>query len=137
MESKEKRKSSLAGDSFWWAFSPTRDLSSTPTRDLSSTPKGKEDEETFLTPRSRLSRSTSYSSMDAFASAKTTFSRCSSMSRIELPDFQKRRLIIQEFRHCEGWPFGLCRRALLLPPLPKSPSDSWSWRKIPRGIKVL
>lgn len=137
MESKEKRKSSLAGDSFCWAFSPRRDLCMTP-KGMEGKGGNQQDEareEIFLTPRSRLSRSTSLSSMDAFSSAKTTFSRCSSMSRIDFPDYRRRRLIIQELRHCEGWPFGLCKRVLLLPPLPKSPSDSWSWRKSTRMVK--
>ena len=28
-----------------------------------------------------------------------------------------------------NWPVGLCRKALLVPPLPKSPSYSWTWKK--------
>ncbi|XP_021861067.1 uncharacterized protein [Spinacia oleracea] len=50
----------------------------------------------------------------------------------------KRRSIIQEVCHCEGWPFGLCRKTLLLPPLPKSPSESWSWCKtFPKTVKAI
>uniref|UniRef100_A0A7N1A9R7 Uncharacterized protein n=1 Tax=Kalanchoe fedtschenkoi TaxID=63787 RepID=A0A7N1A9R7_KALFE len=40
-------------------------------------------------------------------------------------------LLLQELPGCEGWPFGLLRKVLLLPPLPTSPSDSWSWTKKP------
>ncbi|PKA55464.1 hypothetical protein AXF42_Ash006666 [Apostasia shenzhenica] len=38
------------------------------------------------------------------------------------------------FKQCEGWPFGLWRRrpppvVVVLPPLPRSPADSWTWHK--------
>ncbi|XP_050363622.1 uncharacterized protein LOC126782424 isoform X2 [Argentina anserina] len=75
--------------------------------------------------------SSAAASRDMFLSVKTSLSRCSSLDGFEFNfnDFQKRQSIIQQLCHCEGWPFGLCRKAVLLPPLPKSPSDSWTWRK--------
>lgn len=137
MESKNKRKSSNIGmDSFYWALSPAAG-------DSIITPKAEkrnknvdEDGEEFFSAASRLSRCSSATSLDAFVSAKTCLSRCSSLSRIDFQDFGKQRSIILEFIHCEGWPFGLCRKALLLPPLPKSPADSWLWRKSGRMIKI-
>ncbi|KAK1264141.1 hypothetical protein QJS04_geneDACA021722 [Acorus gramineus] len=48
----------------------------------------------------------------------------------------RKQSVIEEFRNCEGWPFGLCRRAVLLPPLPSSPSDSWTWRRRTRTMKM-
>ncbi|KAH7523604.1 hypothetical protein FEM48_Zijuj06G0029500 [Ziziphus jujuba var. spinosa] len=80
-----------------------------------------------------LTDSFSAASRDAFLSVKTSFSRTPSLNGLEFIDFQ-RRSIIQELCHCEGWPFGLCRKAVLLPPLPKSPSESWSWSK---GTKII
>ncbi|XP_010530365.1 PREDICTED: uncharacterized protein LOC104806945 [Tarenaya hassleriana] len=75
-------------------------------------------------------------SKEAYVSARTEISCCSSLMMMEfenpwkmyLKEF-KERSVIQEFCHCEGWPFGLARKAVLLPPLPKSPAESWSWRK--------
>ncbi|KAL0360811.1 UNVERIFIED_CONTAM: hypothetical protein Sradi_3765600 [Sesamum radiatum] len=85
---------------------------------------GDEREELFSA-GSRLSRCSSATSFDAFVSVKTRFSRSSSLNRIDFQDF-RRRSVILDLLHCEGWPFGLCRKALLLPPPLKSPSDSWS-----------
>lgn len=114
MESKSRRKSSnIWVDSFDWAVSPA---------------------EEFLSAGSRLSRCSSVTSLDAFATAKTCLSRCSSLSRNEFQHYDRQRSIILEFIHCQGWPFGLCRKALLLPPLPKSPADSWLWSKSCRII---
>ncbi|CAA0819642.1 Unknown protein [Striga hermonthica] len=140
MESKSKRKSGIGIESFNWALSPgAGDY-------FKTTPKsfvenynanlGEVNGDEFRSANSRLSRCSSDTSFDAFASARTCFSRCSSMSRITDNDFLSgdRRSIILELVRCEGWPFGLCRKALLLPPLPKSPADSWSWRK---GRKVI
>ncbi|XP_059638284.1 uncharacterized protein LOC132280167 [Cornus florida] len=152
MEAKERRKASFTMDnSFCWVLSST-------TGDLFITPKavqqkenGDDDEgkEDFLSVKSCLSRCSSATTMEAFFSVKTNFSRCSSLNRLDFQDlwnclsfngldFQdfRRRSIIQELRHCEGWPFGLCRKALLLPPLPKSPSESWTWRKHGRIVKL-
>ncbi|KAL2929966.1 DNA polymerase III subunit alpha [Bienertia sinuspersici] len=78
---------------------------------------------------------------EAFFSVKTNFNCCSSLKGLEFAENRwsvskvldsseiRRRAIIQEVCHCEGWPFGLCRKALLLPPSPKSPSEYWSWCK--------
>ncbi|KAL3514491.1 hypothetical protein ACH5RR_027208 [Cinchona calisaya] len=140
MEYKIRRKSGLTVDSFSWALSPeTRQLFTTPKPMQVMQQKGNDDEplDDFFSPCSCLSRCSSVSSsVGAFASAKTTFTRSSSLSRIDFQDFWRRRLIIQELSHCQGWPFGLCRKALLLPPLPKSPSDSWLWRKSGRVIRI-
>ncbi|XP_027149521.1 uncharacterized protein LOC113749852 [Coffea eugenioides] len=137
MESKISRNSGLTVDNFSWALSPE-------TRELFVTPKpmhqkGNDDEpmDDYFSPHSRLSRCSTVSSMGAFASAKTAFTRSSSLGRIDFQDFWRRHSIIQELSHCQGWPFGLCRKALLLPPLPKSPSDSWLWRKSTGVIKIL
>ncbi|KAI3460248.1 hypothetical protein Pfo_016911 [Paulownia fortunei] len=136
MESKSRRKSSIGIDSFCWAVSPAAGDSVVAPKAVRRDGSGGEDGEEFLSAGSRLSRCSSATSFGAFVSAKTCFSRCSSLNRIDFHDFGKRRSIILEFIHCEGWPFGLCRKALLLPPLPKSPADSWSWRKSGRMIKI-
>ncbi|CAI0557363.1 unnamed protein product [Linum tenue] len=74
---------------------------------------------------------------EEFFTVKTNLlSRCSSLSRVEFPSFHRRVSILQELCHCQGWPFGLCRKAVLLPPLPKSPSDSWLWRKGTRSARL-
>ncbi|CAM8883503.1 unnamed protein product [Rhodiola kirilowii] len=43
--------------------------------------------------------------------------------------WKKQVMLLEELLGCEGWPFGLLRKVVLLPPLPSSPSDSWSWTK--------
>ncbi|KAH6755710.1 hypothetical protein C2S52_010123 [Perilla frutescens var. hirtella] len=135
MESKSKRKSSsIAIDSYNWALSPAAGGYSNAA--VAGNENGADNAEEFFSAGSRLSRCSSAASFDAFFSAKTCFSRCSSMSRIDFQDFDKRRSIILELIHCQGWPFGLCRKALLLPPLPKSPADSWLWTKSGRIIKI-
>ncbi|XP_031119458.1 uncharacterized protein LOC116022740 [Ipomoea triloba] len=133
MESKIKRKTSITWDKFGWAFSPAAG-------DLFTTAKAapapaEEEEDEFMSVGTHLSRCSSAGSLEAFFSAKTTscLSRCSSLGRIEFPEYRRRSSIILEFSHCEGWPFGLCRKAVLLPPLPKSPSDSWLWRNKTTG----
>ncbi|CAN8320890.1 unnamed protein product [Cochlearia groenlandica] len=76
-------------------------------------------------------------SIEGYMTAKTEFSRCSSLKGIELENQWKtyyvneikKVSVIQELCHCQGWPFGLGRKAALLPPLPKPPAESWSWRK--------
>ncbi|CAH8367883.1 unnamed protein product [Eruca vesicaria subsp. sativa] len=80
---------------------------------------------------------TSELSVEAYMTAKTEFSRCSSLKGEELENQWKmyylngirKGSVIQELCHCQGWPFGLGRKAALLPPLPKSPAESWSWMK--------
>lgn len=89
--------------------------------------------EEFYSTGIRLSRCSSATSFDAFVSVKTHFSRSSSLNKIDFQELSKK----SEFLQCEGWPFGLCRRGLLLPPLPKSPPDSWSWRNSGRMVKLL
>lgn len=128
----------LMSDSFSWVYSPV-------TRELYITPKGIEQKEDmnrvdcegeeFLSVKSCFSCCSSAASRDVFVSVKSSFSRSSSLNGVDLKEFQ-RRSIIQEFCHCEGWPFGLCRKAVLLPPLPKSPSESWSWRKGTKTAKL-
>ncbi|CAA7048034.1 unnamed protein product [Microthlaspi erraticum] len=83
-------------------------------------------------------------SIEGYMTAKTEFSRCSSLKGAELENQWKmyyaneirKRSVIQELCHCQGWPFGLGRKAALLPPLPKSPAESWSWRK-PNRVSPL
>lgn len=135
MEKLRKKPSNLT-DSFSWVYSPI-------TRELYITKKGvepKEDDdgEEFISVNSCFSCSccSSAASRDVFLSVKTSFSRSSSFNGLDLLDFQ-RRSIIQELCHCEGWPFGLCRKAVLLPPLPKSPSESWSWRKGTKMVRTI
>ncbi|CAK9163679.1 unnamed protein product [Ilex paraguariensis] len=132
-EAKCRRKASFTVDSISWALSPTRGEFCIPPKAKQQKENTEKETEDFFSVKSCLSRCSSTSSMDAYVSVRTTFSRCSSLNRIDFPDF-RRRSIIREFSHCEGWPFGLCRKALLLPPLPKSPSESWSWRKKARMV---
>ncbi|KAF5190207.1 hypothetical protein FRX31_020206 [Thalictrum thalictroides] len=96
--------------------------------------QGDEERDVFLSVGSCLSRCSS-SSREAFFSAGSCLSRSSSVSKIELWDVKKRSML-QELCHCEGWPFGLYRKAILLPPLPKSPSESWLWRKGSKMVKT-
>ncbi|KAL2249630.1 uncharacterized protein LOC105166239 isoform X1 [Sesamum indicum] len=130
VESKLKRKSTVR-----WGLSPEAE-------ELMVTPKavqrhgccGDEREELFSA-ASRLSRCSSATSFDEFVSVKTRFSRSSSLNKIDFQDFSRRSVIL-DLLHCEGWPFGLCRKALLLPPPLKSPADSWSWKKSGRIVKI-
>ncbi|KAJ8438994.1 hypothetical protein Cgig2_012990 [Carnegiea gigantea] len=114
-------------------------------RRKSTTSKHEDEEpEDFMSVQSHFSLCSSCAAADseAFFSVKTNFSHCSSVKDMDLHESKwwawegfldsseiRRRAIIQEFCHCEGWPFGLCRKVLLLPPLPKSPSESWTWCK--------
>ncbi|KAL5558890.1 hypothetical protein UlMin_035101 [Ulmus minor] len=138
---KLRKKPIFLSDSFSWVYSPvTGELYLTPNggRQREKQEEDEEDDEVreeFLSVKSCLSCCSSGLSRDVFLSVKTSFSRCSSLSGFELNEFQ-RRSIIQQFCHCEGWPFGLGRKAVLLPPLPKSPSESWSWRKGTRMVKI-
>ncbi|KAJ4760987.1 Alanine racemase [Rhynchospora pubera] len=70
---------------------------------------------------------------EAFFSVKSNFSRCSSQGATASWDGNKGvttyRSALEEFRNLEGWPFGLCRQPLVLPPLPSMPADSWMWRR--------
>lgn len=131
MESKSKRKVGLTIDSFIWDDSPIerKEIQHAYAIDVEET-------DGFYSPCSHLSRCSSATTAEAFMSVKTNLSRCSSMSSIEFPMFKRRRSIIRELCHHQGWPFGLCRKALLVPPLPKSPSESWMWRKSTRLIKI-
>jgi len=141
---KLKHRTFVITDSFSWVYSPK-------TGELFIAPKpvrGKYDEgedgskegderEEYLSVGTCFSCCASDLSREqAFFSARTNFSRCSSLVGLEFQDFSKRS-IFQELCHCEGWPFGLCRKAVLLPPLPKSPSESWSWRKGARIVKAV
>ncbi|KAK4387548.1 hypothetical protein Sango_2361400 [Sesamum angolense] len=135
MESKSKRKSKIAIDSSSnWGLSPPAGVLVINTKAGNN---GGEDKEEYFTARSWLPRCSSDTSFDAFNSAITCFSRSSSLDRLDFQDLDsRRRSIIQDLVHCEGWPFGLCRKALLLPPLPKSPADSWSWSKSGKMVKT-
>lgn len=137
MEKLKRRHSNLA-DSFSWVYSPT-------TGEFYMTSKGgqrkedyddeDDDMEEFVTVGSCLSCCSTALSREAYYSIKSNFSRSSSLNGLDFQEFW-RRSIIRELCHCEGWPFGLGRKAVLLPPLPKSPSESWKWRKGSRIVKM-
>ncbi|XP_030537906.2 uncharacterized protein LOC115746325 isoform X1 [Rhodamnia argentea] len=125
---KRRRKVNFTTESFSFVFSPAMDeLSFTHRQDADH---DEHDKEEFLTVRSCFTccSSAATASRDEFMTVRTDFSRCSSLNEMMLQEM-RRRSIIQEFCNCEGWPFGLCRKLLLLPPLPKSPAESWSWRR--------
>ncbi|XP_057766318.1 uncharacterized protein LOC130986795 isoform X1 [Salvia miltiorrhiza] len=135
MESKCKRKSAVGIDTLRWALSPQHLLLARKgRRKLGSSGESREGSSSGA--GSRLSRCSSATSYDAFFSVKTHFSRSSSLNKIDFQDLSKQSIVIVELLRYQGWPFGLCKRALLLPPLPKSPSDSWSWRKSDRAATV-
>lgn len=135
---KQKLKASVLRHSFSWVYSPaTKELFVTeavaPQKRAEGDEKNDEGEE-FLSVKSCFSRCSSSPSGSAFYSVKTNLSRCSSFNDLHQSKHW-RRSVIEEFCHCEGWPFGLCRRAVLLPPLPKSPSESWLSRKMQPSTK--
>ncbi|XP_019152974.1 PREDICTED: uncharacterized protein LOC109149590 [Ipomoea nil] len=143
LESKLRQKMSLtSSENFCCDFSPAAGDLFIPAKAIMQQKlqgNNGEEREEFVSVGSHFSHSSSSTSgsMEAFVSAKTSFSRCSSLSRIDFPDFWRPGSNILQFTQCEGWPFGLCRRrALLLPPPPKSPSDSWKWRKTAGFIKL-
>lgn len=136
MELKCRRKTTITTDKFTWAFSPTTgDFFISARLRQKEEDQETEEREDFYSVASSLSSCSSATSFEAFVTAKTVFSQSSSLESIEFQDL-RRHSVIQELSDCEGWPFGLYRKALLLPPLPKSPSDSWSWRKSARIIKM-
>ncbi|PKU87296.1 uncharacterized protein LOC110115678 [Dendrobium catenatum] len=65
-----------------------------------------------------------------FFSVRSCFSRCSTGDE-EYCLSGRTAASEKWFRECEGWPFGLWRhrKVVVLPPLPKSPADSWTWHK--------
>ncbi|KAK8513858.1 hypothetical protein V6N13_005046 [Hibiscus sabdariffa] len=141
---KMKRRPSVMAESFSWGLSPsTGELIYTTSSKHSKRRDNDSEDDEFFSVGSCFSLCSSGASREAFMSTKSNFSLCSSLNKVDFPevwkfdleDFQ-RRSIIREFCHCEGWPFGLCRKAVLLPPLPKSPSESWSWRKGTRLAKT-
>nr|GMC48121.1 uncharacterized protein LOC109149590 [Ipomoea batatas]GMC56130.1 uncharacterized protein LOC109149590 [Ipomoea batatas] len=142
LESKFRQKMSLiTSENFCCDFSPAAGDLFIPAKAILMQQKlgnNGEEREEFVSVGSHFSHcsSSSSGSIEAFVSAKTSFSRCSSLSRIDFTDLWRRGSNIVQFSQCKGWPFGLCRRALLLPPLPKSPSDSWKWRKTAGFIKL-
>ncbi|PHT32512.1 hypothetical protein CQW23_28849 [Capsicum baccatum] len=139
MELKCRRKTTIATDKFTWAFSPTTEdlfISTRPRqKEEDNEDQEKEEREDFYSVASRLSPCSSATSFEGFVTARTIFSQSSSLDRIDFHD-PWRHSVIQELSDCKGWPFGLYRKALFLPPLPKSPSDSWSWRKSARMVKM-
>ncbi|KZV45191.1 hypothetical protein F511_11791 [Dorcoceras hygrometricum] len=133
MESKCKRKSAIGLDNVYWALSPR-----TPQIDGNSDGGiygGEDTIDEFYSVNSRLSRCSSGASFETFVSVKKWLSRSSSLNQTNSCAFGNRSMIM-EFCHYDGWPFGLFRKALLLPPLPKSPADSWSWRKSGRTVRI-
>ncbi|XP_038990612.1 uncharacterized protein LOC120113559 [Hibiscus syriacus] len=132
---KMKKRPSLMAESFSWVLSPSTEELYISSKQAKRRDDDNEDDE-FFPVGSCFSLCSSGASREVFMSAKSNFFCCSSLNKVDFPEIWKfdledfrRRSIIREFRHCEGWSFGLCRKAVLLPPLPKSPSDSWSWRK--------
>lgn len=137
---KQKHKPSQLRESFSWVYIPaTKELCVTGKMEPQAKEGGDEEQgerEEFLSVKSCFScYSSSSANGEQFYSVKTNLSRCSSLNELDLSEYW-RRSIIHEFCHCEGWPFGLCRKAVLLPPLPKSPSESWLYRKIQSSTKV-
>lgn len=130
IRAKSRKPQELFTGRLTWAVSPTtgrvRVASTLRDIDVAENQQGnhEEDEEEEI-------------SSEAFFSVKSCFSCCSvelgSSFCTELKDYDWGRTlpsIWEEFRGCQGWPFGLCHRAVvLLPPLPNSPSDSWTWHK--------
>ncbi|VAI33122.1 unnamed protein product [Triticum turgidum subsp. durum] len=74
---------------------------------------------------------------DAFFSVKSFFTRSTSRAATvaSLTDMGP-PATWEGFQHCEGWPFGLCRRPAV-PPLPSTPADSWKWRKQSSGRNLV
>ncbi|MFQ6642138.1 hypothetical protein Gotur_017842 [Gossypium turneri] len=141
MEKMNRKTSSMTG-SFSWVLSPSTGEIYISSNHFKRRDNDNEDDE-FFSVGSCFSLCSSGVSREAFMSAKSNFSRCSSLKNVDFPEIWKfdsedfrRRSIIREFCHCEGWPFGICRKVVLLPPLPKSPSESWSWRKGTRLAKT-
>ncbi|KAK9166463.1 hypothetical protein Scep_001654 [Stephania cephalantha] len=129
LEAKLKRKRPLTTENFRWVMSPTKgDQLFIALDGVHVVEEGLDENDNmdaFFSVRSCFS-CCSTTSKEAFFSVGSYLSRCSSGGRIKFWD-DERQLMLRELCHCEGWPFGLCRRALLLPPLPKSPSESWTW----------
>ncbi|KAJ0983824.1 hypothetical protein J5N97_002180 [Dioscorea zingiberensis] len=115
MKAKLRPKDSLFMENLSWFLSPTSGK-------LLIVPKGEKttDEED--------KEEDADDEKETFFSVNSCFSHCSGESGILFRDFVKHS-VLEEFCHCEGWPFGLGRKALMLPPLPSSPSDSWTWHK--------
>ncbi|PIA46346.1 hypothetical protein AQUCO_01500105v1 [Aquilegia coerulea] len=139
MEEKRRKGQFIKSASFSSFISPWAgelfNISTGVQRNLDSSHEQEDEErDIYLSVGSCLSRSSS-SSREVFFSAGSCLSRSSNVSKIELWDVG-RRSILQELCHCEGWPFGLYRKAILLPPLPKSPSESWLWRKGSKMVKM-
>lgn len=133
---RQKHKSSVTRDGFSWVYSPeTRELFIT---QMVAPPEGEnvedDEKEEFLSVKSCFSCRSSVVSGEQFYSVRTNFSPCASFNELDFSGYWRRSIIL-ELCHCEGWPFGLCRKAVLLPPLPKSPSDSWLWRKKQQSTK--
>ncbi|KAJ6337848.1 hypothetical protein OIU76_007515 [Salix suchowensis] len=133
---KLRHKPFIFTDSFSWVYSPkTGELFVSPKAAQQKNDANDEYDDTreeFFSVGSCLSCCSSALSREAFVSAEPNSSRCPSFDEFDFP----KRSILQEFCQCQGWPFGLCRKAVLLPPLPKSPSESWSWRKGARIVKM-
>lgn len=44
-------------------------------------------------------------------------------------EFEGEKPALKQFGRCQGWPFGMRRSAVTVPPLLVSPADSWMWHK--------
>ncbi|KAG9145966.1 hypothetical protein Leryth_015605 [Lithospermum erythrorhizon] len=140
VESKSKRQACNRMEkisSFSWVYSPVSGDNMNLEKLHLEEKLEDQETESFFDACSNLSCYSVPASIDAFVSAQASFSRSSSLNWLDLHTTSQRHpSIIENFRHCEGWPFGLSRKTLLLPPLPKSPSDSWSWRKNGGKLRV-
>ncbi|KAL4196959.1 hypothetical protein AMTRI_Chr04g185720 [Amborella trichopoda] len=67
---------------------------------------------------------------EVWFSVRSDFSCCSSpVERKEIFLDCAWRSLLEKLSFCEGWPFGLYRRKMMLPPLPRCPSEPWMWHK--------
>ncbi|ERM97098.1 hypothetical protein AMTR_s00126p00026000 [Amborella trichopoda] len=67
---------------------------------------------------------------EVWFSVRSDFSCCSSpVERKEIFLDCAWRSLLEKLSFCEGWPFGLYRRKMMLPPLPRCPSEPGMWRK--------
>ncbi|KAG9450929.1 hypothetical protein H6P81_010894 [Aristolochia fimbriata] len=133
------RRNRLMTKSLSWAFSPsTGELYVAPAQAFETKSKTKLDEEKEKeNDDDHDEEEDGEEETESFYSVRSRFSRSSSASRVD--DGQiltRRRSVLEEFCDCEGWPFGLYRRSLILPPLPSSPSEPWTWCRR-RGLKMM
>ncbi|KAL9255282.1 hypothetical protein AKJ16_DCAP23583 [Drosera capensis] len=137
VDTEYKHETSQVTDRYSSVFNPSViELHVAASRGEKATNNKDDDEDEFLTARSSATNCSSAADTEAFFSVKTMFS-CSDVNPVKAEYLAEphRRSVMQEFSHCEGWPFGLCRKTLMNPPLPNPPSAPWSWYK--DGVKIV